>query len=422
MLVQAMYNIVDSVFVARMGEDALTAVSLAFPIQSLMIGVGVGTGVGVNALLSKSLGEKNFGNVNRSALNGIFLSWMSCAVFMFVGFFLSEAFFRTQTDIESIIGYGCDYMFFICVFSFGVFSQITFERLLISTGKTFYAMISQIAGALTNIILDPIMIFGLLGFPKMGVAGAAVATVAGQTAGAALSLYFNIKYNHEVNLSVKGFRPNLGIIKRIYAVGLPSILMGSLGSLMIYGLNRILMSFTATAAAVLGVYFKLQSFVFMPIFGLNNGMVPIIAYNYGARRRERITETIKLSLGYAVGIMLLGTAVFEIFPDGLLAMFNANPQMLAIGVPALRIVSIHYFFAAFCIVSLSVFQALGNARASLIVAVSRQWLLLLPIAWLLSLTGRVNAIWWTFPLTEAITVMLCAFFMIRVYKSKISTI
>jgi Na+-driven multidrug efflux pump len=310
----------------------------------------------------------------------------------------------------------------VCVFSFGAFNQIMMERLLMSTGKTFYSMISQSAGAITNIILDPIMIFGLFGFPRMEVAGAALATVIGQAAGASLAFYFNVKKNREISFSIKGFRPSAPIIKRIYAVGLPSILMASMGSVMVYGLNRILISFTATAAAVLGVYFKLQSFVFMPIFGINNGMVPIIAYNYGARKRERVIQTIKLSAMYAVGVMSLGALVFNVFPRELLSMFNATPDLIAIGTPALRIISSHFFFAAFCIVSLSVFQALGNGMASLIVATSRQLIMLLPIAWLLSLTGDVNAIWWAFPITELATLILCAFLMRRIFNNKLKSL
>jgi putative MATE family efflux protein len=419
MATQALYNIVDSVFVAQLGENALTAVSLAFPVQSLIIGVGVGTGVGVNAFLSKSLGERNFKEVNNAALNGILLSWLSSAIFVAVGFLFVDSFFRAQTDISQIVGYGKDYLFVVCAGSIAAFSQIMFERLLISTGKTFYSMISQMVGAVTNIILDPIMIFGFFGCPRMEVAGAAVATVIGQFAGAFVAFYFNIKVNKEISFNVKGFRPNLGTIRRIYSVGLPSILMASVGSGMVYGLNRILIFFTETAAAVFGVYFKLQSFVFMPIFGLNNGMVPIIAYNYGARKRGRITGTIKFSLMYAVGIMLIGTAVFNIFPEGLLKIFNASPDMLSLGVPALRIISLHFLFAPFCVVSLSVFQALGNGIASLTVVVSRQLILLLPIAWLMSLSGNVNAIWWAFPITEMGALVLCGIFMTRVYAKKI---
>ncbi|MDR0652686.1 MAG: MATE family efflux transporter [Synergistaceae bacterium] len=421
MIVQAFYNVVDSVFVAQLGEDALTAVSLAFPVQSLIIGMGVGTGVGVNALLSRSLGEKNTDMVNKSALHGILLSWAACAMFTVGGFFLSGMFFKAQTDIPSIVKYGDDYLYVVCAMSFAVFNQIMLERLLISTGKTFYSMISQMTGAVTNLILDPIMIFGLLGFPRMEVTGAALATVIGQAVGASLAMFFNLRYNREITFKLKGFRPSASIIGRIYYVAMPSILMSSLGSVMIYGLNLLLISFTATATAVFGVYFKLQSFVFMPIFGLNSGMVPIIAYNYGARKRERITETVKLSVMYAAGVMGTGTVIFNVFPRELLAMFNATPEMISLGVPALRIISTHFFFAAFCIISLSVFQALGSGAESLAVAVCRQWLLLMPIAWALSKTGDVNMIWWTFPITEAVTLCLCAFFMRRIFLKKIKT-
>jgi putative MATE family efflux protein len=421
MIVQAFYNVVDSIFVAQLGEEALTAVSLAFPVQSLIIGMGVGTGVGVNALLSRSLGEKNTDLVNKSALHGILLSWATCVAFTVGGVSLSGMFFRAQTDISGIVKYGEDYLRVICAMSFAVFNQIMLERLLISTGKTFYSMISQMTGAVTNLILDPIMIFGLLGFPRMEVTGAALATVIGQAVGASLALFFNLKYNREITFKLKGFRPSASVIGKIYYVAMPSILMSSLGSVMIYGLNLLLISFTATATAVFGVYFKLQSFVFMPIFGLNSGMVPIIAYNYGARKRERITETVKLSVMYAASVMATGTIVFNVFPRELLAMFNATPEMISLGVPALRIISTHFFFAAFCIISLSVFQALGSGAESLAVAVCRQWLLLMPIAWALSKTGDVNMIWWTFPITEAVTLMLCAFFMRRVFLKKIKT-
>jgi putative MATE family efflux protein len=421
MLVQALYNVVDSIFVAQISENALTAISLAFPIQSLMIAVGVGTGVGINSFLSRSLGEKNFDNANKAAANGIFLAWMSCAVFMAVGFFGAAAFFRTQTDIQEIVGHGRDYLSIICIFSFGMFNQITFERLLVSTGKSFYAMISQSVGAIANIVLDPVMIFGLWHFPKMGVAGAALATVIGQSVGALLAIYFNLRKNREIKFWGKKFRPNSLIIKRIYAVGLPSILMASLGSVMTYGINRILISFTATAAAVFGVYFKLQSFVFMPVFGLNNGMVPILAYNFGARKKDRIIETIKLAVMYAVGVMALGIAGFQFYPDKLLALFNATEDMFLIGIPALRIISIHYAFAGFCIVFISVFQALGNGMESLFIAVARQLILLLPMAWLLSLTGNVNAIWWSFPAAECLTLALSAALMKRVYNKRIKT-
>ncbi|GHV74304.1 MATE family efflux transporter [Spirochaetia bacterium] len=419
MTVQALYNIVDSIFVARLSESALTAVSLAFPIQNLMIAVGVGTGVGINAFLSRSLGERNFNAVNRSATNGLFLVWVSSAVFMLIGLFCSEWYFRTQTDIEEIIRYGREYMFVVCVFSMGIFNQVTFERLLTSTGKTFYAMVSQTVGAVTNIILDPIMIFGLFGFPRLEVLGAAIATVIGQSVGTLIALYFNLKKNHEINVSFRGFRPEGKIIKAIYAVGLPAILMQALGSVMTYGINRIILPFTATAAAVFGVYFRLQSFIFMPVFGLSNAMVPIIAFNYGARKKKRITKTIKLSIIYAVSIMLLGLVIFHIFPGALLRMFNGTEEMMTIGRPALRIISLTFVFAGLCVVLLSVFQALGHGMKSLIVSFTRQIIVLLPVAWLMSLTGSLTAVWWAFPIAEIASLVLCLVFMKQVYDTQI---
>jgi putative MATE family efflux protein len=419
MMVQALYNIVDSIFVARINENALTAVSLAFPVQILMFSTGLGTGVGINAFLSRSLGERNFDRVNKAAANGLFLVWTSSLLFVIVGFFFAEPFFRSQTNIEEIVRYGKDYLFVVCVFSAAVFSQVTFERLLASTGKTFYSMISQGAGALINIILDPIMIFGLFGFPRMEVRGAAIATVIGQAAAALIALYFNLTKNHEVKLSFRGFRPDGAIIKNIYRVGIPSILMQSIGSVMTYGFNRILISFTETAAAVFGVYFRLQSFIFMPVFGLNNAMVPIVAFNYGARQKERITRTITLSIRYAVGIMLLGALAFELFPGALLTMFNATGEMLAIGTSALRIIAIHFLLAGFCVVFISVFQALGNGMESLFVSFARQILVLLPAAWLLSLSGSVHMVWWSFPIAESAALIISSVLIKRIYDRRI---
>jgi putative MATE family efflux protein len=419
MMVQALYNIVDSIFVARIGENALTAVSLAFPVQILMISAGVGTGVGINAFLSRSLGERNFDQVNRTAVNGLFLVWASSLLFVIAGFFFTEPFFRSQTDSEEIVRYGKDYLFVVCVFSTAVFSQVTLERLLASTGKTFYSMISQGAGAIINIILDPIMIFGLFGFPGMGVRGAALATVTGQAAAALIALYFNLTKNHEIKLSFRGFRPDGAIIRNIYRVGIPSILMQSIGSIMTYGFNRILISFTGTAAAVFGVYFRLQSFIFMPVFGLNNAMVPIVAFNYGARQKERIVRTITLSIRYAAGIMLLGALTFELFPGALLTMFNASDEMLSIGTRALRIIAIHFLLAGFCVVFISVFQALGGGMESLFVSFSRQLLVLLPAAWLLSLSGSVDMVWWSFPIAESAALIISSILIKRLYDKKI---
>ncbi|MDR0568875.1 MAG: MATE family efflux transporter [Spirochaetaceae bacterium] len=419
MMVQALYNIVDSIFVAKIGENALNAVTLAFPVQNIMIGIGVGTGVGINALLSKSLGERNFERVNKAGSNGFFLVWISAGIFAVAGAFLSEWYFRIQTDIEEIITMGKDYLFVVCVFSVAIFTQVTLERLLASTGKTFYAMVSQLSGAAVNIILDPIMIFGLLGFPALGVLGAAIATVIGQTVACAVGFYLNQSRNQEISLSFKGFRPDGWIIKNIYAVGLSSILMQAAGSIMFYGINQILLSFTATATAVFGVFFRLQSFLFMPVFGLNNAMVPIIAFNYGARRRSRITKTIRLSMLYAGGIMIFGLLLFQLFPDKMLLLFSAGENMLTLGIPAMRIVSLIFLFAGFCIIGLSVFQAMGSGTESLIIAVCRQLVILLPAAWLLSFLGDINAVWWAFPIAEVVSLTLCVIFLKRLYIRKI---
>lgn len=422
MFVQALYNVVDSMFVAQISENALTAVSLAFPLQSLMIAVGVGTGVGVNAVLSKSLGQKDFESANKAASNGIILSFLSYVIFALIGIFLTGVFFKSQTSNVEIINHGSQYIYICTILSVGLFGQIILERLLQSTGKTFYTMITQGIGAIINIILDPILIFGLFGAPEMGVAGAAVATVTGQIIAMFLALYFNLKKNHEIKLNKKVFKPDIKIIKRIYAVGVPSIVMQSIGSVMTFGLNKILIGFTPTATAVFGVYFKLQSFVFMPVFGLNNGMVPIVAYNYGAKNEERVTKTIKLSTVYAMGIMLVGFLIFQAFPKQLLCLFNASEDMLRIGIPALRIISINFIFAGFCVIASSVFQALENGMLSLVVSAVRQLIAILPLAFIFGQVFGVNAIWFAFPVSEIIAVILSAMFMKKVYNEAIKPI
>lgn len=419
MLVQALYNIIDSIFVSRINENALTAVSLAFPLQSLMIAFGVGTGVGINALLSRALGEKDSEKVNKAAVNGIFLDGVNFVIFLLIGLFATTPFYLIQTGDAEIFSYGKQYLSIVCCCSLGMFTQFVFERLLQSTGKTFYTMLTQGMGALINIILDPIFIFGYFGLPAMGVAGAAIATVIGQTVAGIAAVAVNLKKNTEIKLQFRGFRPDMAIIGEIYKVGVPSIIMQSIGSLMTYGMNQILLAFTSTAATVFGVYFKLQSFVFMPIFGLNNGMVPIVAYNFGARNKERLTRTVKLSMVYAVCLMAAGFLVFQIFPAQLFAMFDASETMLAIGVPALRIISLSFVLAGFGIVSGSVFQALGNGVYSLIVSVARQLLVLLPVAFLLSLTGNLNAVWWAFPIAELVSFGVSVFFLIRIYRGVI---
>lgn len=422
MLVQALYNIVDSIFVSYINEDALTAVSLAFPIQSLLIAFGVGTGVGVNALLSRSLGEKDQETVNKTAMNGIFLAVVTYAVFLVVGLFIARPFYLSQTKDEKIVEYGVQYLSIVCIFSIGMLLQMMLEKLLQSTGKTVFTMITQSVGAVINIIFDPILIFGLAGFPKMGVAGAAAATIFGQCAASALAVFFNLKYNKEIHVSLRQFKPELSIIGRIYAVGVPSIVMQAIGSLMTYGMNRILIGFTSTATAVFGVYFKVQSFVFMPVFGLNNGMVPIIAYNYGAGKKERVIKTVRLAVVYALLIMAVGLAVFQLAPQVLLGMFNASDNMLAIGIKALRIISLGFLFAAFGIVSSSFFQALGNGVYSMLVSLTRQLVVLLPVAWLLSLSGNLDLVWWAFPIAEVFSFVLSMIFTIRISKRVVSHI
>lgn len=416
MLVQALYNIVDSIFVAQISENALTAVSLAFPIQTLMIALGGGTGVGINALLSKSLGEKNQERADKAAINGIFLAVMNFLVFLLIGIFGSKLFFQSQTTNAEIVQYGVEYMSIICCFSCGLYAQFIFERLTQATGKTVYAMIIQGVGAILNIILDPILIFGLFGAPKMGVAGAAAATVIGQCIAGIFGLYLNIKKNRDINIKFKGFRPDAEIIKNIYVVGVPSIIMQSIGSIMTYGMNQILIAFTSTATAVFGVYFKLQSFIFMPVFGLNNGLIPIIAYNFGARNRERMTKSIKLGISYAVCIMAVGTVIFMLFPVQMLRLFDASDAMIEIGVPALRIISIPFIMAGYCIVCGTVFQAVGKAFYSLMVSLCRQLLVLLPVAFILAKVGGLNAVWWAFPIAELVSLMMTTIFIILVYR------
>lgn len=422
MLVQALYNVVDSVFVSRINEDALTAVALAFPVQNLMIAVAVGTAVGVNALLSKTLGEKKYEKAQKVADNAVLLAAVCYILFLIIGLVAVTPFYLSQTKDAEILEYGKQYLSVVCVASLGIFMQTMFERLLQSTGKTFYTMFTQGAGAIINIILDPLLIFGVGFFPEMGVAGAALATVIGQIVAAVLAIYFNRKHNEYIKIEVKNIRPQAQIIKQIYAVGAPSIVVQAIGSVMTYGMNLILIAFTSTATAVFGVYYKLQSFIFMPVFGLNNGMVPIISYNYGAGKKDRVIKIIKLSIGYAVGIMCVGFLLMQIIPDKLLLMFDASETMLGIGVPALRAISTSFLFAGFCIVCGSVFQALGNGVYSMVVSVMRQLVVLLPVAYLLSKLGEINYVWWAFPIAEIFSLTFSAFFMVRIYRKIIKHI
>ena len=424
MLVQALYNIVDSIFVAKLSENALTAVSLAFPLQTLLIAVGTGTGVGMNALLSKSLGEKNFKKANATASNAAILYFFSYLVFFILGFTIVRPFYASQIGNadQEIMELGIEYLSTVMIFSFGLLAQVFFERLLTSTGRTIFSMTSQLTGAITNIILDPILIFGLLGAPKMGVTGAAVATVIGQCVAALVAGFCNHRYNHDVKLKFRGFRLDFHIIGTIYAVGIPTIIMQSIGSVMTYCMNRILIEFSSTATAVFGVYFKLQSFFFMPVFGLNNGITPIIAYNYGAGQRKRMLKTINLSMLVAFCLTFIGFLCFEGIPQILLGMFNASDEMLTIGVPALRIIGIHYLIAWFCIVSGTVFQALGKAFFSMIVSIMRQLFVLIPAAYILAKLGGLHVVWWSFPIAEVISLMVSSFFLVRINRTIISRV
>lgn len=422
MLVQALYNVVDSIFVSRISENALTAVSLAFPIQSIMIALGGGVGVGVNAILSKSLGEKDYSKVNKAAMNGIFLSLINYIIFIFIGLFAIRPFYVSQTADAEILGFGVDYLSIVCCMSFGIYFQFIFERLLQSTGRTVCTMITQTTGAIINLILDPILIFGLFGAPELGVKGAALATVAGQIAAAVFAYFMNVFMNKDVHIQFKGFKPDMDMIGKIYSVGFPSIIMMSIGSVMVYGINKILIAFSSTATAVFGVYFKLQSFVFMPVFGLNNGMVPIVAFNYGAQKRDRMIKTIKYAVIYALVIMSLGTLAFWLFTDKLLMLFAASDHMMSMGIPALRIISIHFPIAAFCIIIGTVFQALGKAVYSMINSIMRQVVVLLPAAYLLSLTGNVNNVWWSFPIAETMSFLVTTIFLVIVCRTIISKV
>lgn len=419
MLVQALYNVVDSIFVSRINENALTAVSLAFPIQTLMIAVAGGTCVGINAVLSKALGEKDQEKANNAGASGVLLMAISYLLFLFVGIFVTRGFYLSQTDDVQIVQYGVEYLRVVCCCSFGLFAQFVFERLLQSTGRTFYIMITQGTGAIINIILDPIFIFGLCGMPRMGVMGAAVATVTGQIIAGTIAFIINSRKNEDIHISMRKLRLEREVVGQIYKIGVPSMIMQAIGSVMTYGMNLILISFTPTATAVFGVYFKLQSFIFMPVFGMNNGLVPILAYNYGAGRRERFIQALKCGIFYAVGIMAVGLVIFQSIPDVLLGFFEASTEMLTIGVPALRIISICFVMAGFSIICGTAFQALGNAVYSMIVSIARQLLVLLPAAYLLSLAGNVAYVWWAFPIAELVSLGITVFFLIKINRNVI---
>ncbi|MGN0468419.1 MAG: MATE family efflux transporter [Acutalibacteraceae bacterium] len=423
MLVQALYNVVDSIWVSKVSQEALTAVSLSFPVQNLMIAFAGGTGVGVNALVSRSLGEKDYKKTNQVSSNGLFLAFVMAAFFMFFGFFAVRLFFKTQISPDSpTFDYGVDYLSIVCIFSFGVFGQMMCERLMQSTGKTVLSMASQLTGAIINIILDPFLILGIGPFPRLEAKGAAVATVTGQIAAFIVGICLNHFFNKEIQLQIKGFRPSAKYIAEIYKIGIPSIIMMAIGSVMTYLMNKILLSFTETAATVFGVYFKLQSFIFMPVFGLNNGTVPIIAYNYGSRRKDRMTKTVSFSLILACSIMAVGTVLMWLIPEQMLMLFDAKEEMMSIGVPALKIISISFVFAGCCISLGSVFQAIGKSYYSMIVSFTRQLVVLIPVAYLLSKTGDVNKVWLSFPIAEVASLLVSLVSYLHVYKTVISKV
>jgi len=404
MLVQAMYNIVDSIFVAKYSAAGFTAVSLAFPVQSLMVSVSVGTGVGINSLLSRRLGEKRFDEADKAAQNGIFLSVLSALFFAIAGFIISKKFFAVFTDDPDVITFGSDYLMICTVFSIGVFMQITLERLLQATGNSIYSMYTQGVGAIINIILDPIFIFGYFGVPEMGVKGAAVATVIGQITAAIIALFLNIKKNKEISVSMKGFRPDLKSIKDIYSVGVPSIIMQSIVSVMTALMNKILGN--DTAISVMGAYFKIQSFIFMPVFGLTNGMIPIVGYNFGARKKDRLFGTVKLSIIISTSIMIIGTILFLVIPRYMLKIFNADESLMNMGVPALRIMGLGFATAGICIVISSVFQAINCGMYSLTISVTRQLIFLIPLAFVIKLLFGLSFIWFAFPISDMVSLIL----------------
>ena len=419
MLVQALYNIVDSIYVSQVSESAVTALSLAFPVQNLQVGFAVGLGVGVNSLLSKSLGQKNQEAADRAAGNGILLELIAVVLFVLFGLFGVRRYFSMQSQVAETVESGIAYTRICCVFTMGMFLEILGERLLQATGRTMHSMVVQATGAIINIILDPIFIHGRFGIPAMGVAGAAVATVIGQWIGACLCIFFNLRYNSDIRFSWRFLKPKAGTVGPILAVGVPAIVMNAIGSVMNFGMNQILQSFQETATGVFGIYYKLQSFFFMPLFGMNSATISIIAYNYGAKKPDRIVRTLRWACGIAVGIMLAGLLAFQLAPDVLLGLFNPSEDFLAIGTSALRIISIHFPVAAFCIILGACFQALGNGIYSTIVSLCRQLFVLLPVAYLLSLTGDVHNVWWAFPVAEVASGFVTALLFTRIYRQKV---
>lgn len=423
MWVQAFYNVVDSIYVSRVSESAVTALSLAFPVQNLQIGFSMGVAVGVNSLLSKSLGEGCREKADRVAGNGILLTGIITLAFMLFGIFGTRSYYTMQSDVAETVESGVAYTSICCIFTLGIFVEMLGERLLQASGRTVYTLYTQGTGAIINILLDPVFIFGYFGFPAMGIAGAAVATVIGQWIAAILSVFFNFRFNADVQFGLRYCKPKWDVIRPILTVGIPSAIMMAIGSVMTFGMNQIFQSFKTygeTATGVFGVYFKLQSFFFMPLFGLSNATISIVAFNYGARQPRRITRTLKLAVIGAVGFMLVGLGVFQFATRPLLEIFNPTPMFMEIGLSALRIVSLHFPLAAVGIALSASFQGLGNGIYSTITATCRQLLVLLPVAFLLSLSGNVHAVWWSFPIAEAVSLVVTLLLYRRIYRQKIA--
>ena len=419
MLVQALYNVIDSIYVSQVSESAVTALSLAFPVQNLQIGFAVGIGVGVNSLLSKSLGQRNQEAANRAAGNGIFLMLIVTVGFVLFGIFGVRPYYEMQSTVTETVEGGISYTAICCIGTLGVFMGILCERLLQATGRTMHTMITQSTGAIVNIILDPILIHGWLGLPAMGITGAAIATVIGQWTSGLLALYFNIRFNSDLHLNIKYLKPEAATIGQILTVSVPSIIMNGIGSFMNFSMNQILQGFSETATSVFGIYFKIQSFFFMPLFGINNATISIIAFNYGARRPDRIVKTLKISVGAALVLMFTGLAVFQLAPDLLLNLFNPSEDFLRMGRVALRTISWSFPIAAVCISLSSCFQALGNGIYSTITSICRQMLVLLPVAYLLSLSGDVNKVWLAYPIAELASGTVTAILFTRIFRQKI---
>ncbi len=419
MMIQALYNVIDSIFIARFSEKALSAVSLTFPMQTLMIALGVGTCVGVNAHLARTLGQKNIEKARAITQHGVLLAIFSYLISLFIGLFFTHKFFTIQTTDVEIVTYGVEYMSICLVFSVFMFGQLLFEKILQANGRAFLSMVSQIIGALVNVILDPILIFGLAGFPVLGAKGAAIATVIGQVAGFASAFVLNQHFNKELKFSFAKFHFSMDIIKQIYKIGLPAIIMQSIGSVTNFLLNGILLTFSTTATATFGIYYKLQNFIFMPVYGLTSGVLPIMSYNLGAKQKERVMGTLRYGMLYMAIIMLTGTVIFQIAPEQLLRLFGASKEMSAIGIPALRIISSYFVFEGFCLITQTSFQSFGRGMTSLICSLTRQIIVLIPIAYVLSLGGKLNHVWFAYPITGVVSLVVCLLLWKDVYKKNI---